>query len=114
MPLSVLLHCNNLNSTRACYQALGFTVTDTPESTLTVALEDCRLVFTEQHLWPTPVSLSGTLYLAISDVDHYFERVKDQADIAWPVQLMPYGSREFAVRDCNGYLLAFTQRSTAQ
>jgi len=31
---------------------------------------------------------------------------------AWQLQDMPYGSREFGVRDCNGCHLAFAQQAS--
>ncbi|MGY2189673.1 Glyoxalase-like domain protein [compost metagenome] len=110
MPLALLLRCNDLDSTRRYYRdTLGFTVIDSLESTLTVQLEDCRIVFTQQDLWRSPVACSGTIYCAIAQVDQYYEQVKDRVDIAWPLQDMAYGSREFGIRDCNGYHIAFAQ-----
>ncbi len=76
-------------------------------------LQDCCLIFTEQDLWAAPVACSGILYLAIADVARYHEQVRDKAEIAWPLQEMDYGSREFGIRDCNGYTLAFTQVAPA-
>ncbi|VVN87819.1 VOC family protein [Pseudomonas fluorescens] len=112
MPLTTLLLCNDLVGTGNYYhETLGFTVADSLESTITVRLDDCSLTFTEQNIWGSPVTFSGTLYFAISNVDRYYESVKDKTAIAWPLQDMPYGSREFGLRDCNGYYLAFTQIS---
>ncbi|MBB4862191.1 putative glyoxalase superfamily protein PhnB [Pseudomonas nitritireducens] len=114
MPLTVLLRCHDLELTRAHYRdVLGFSVEDSAQGTLTVQLQDCRLLFTVDDLWSAGVGSSGTLYLQISGVDRYFEQVKDQAQIAWPLQDMTYGSREFGVRDCNGYHLAFAQPTSA-
>ncbi|MBK4992695.1 bleomycin resistance family protein [Pseudomonas sp. S37] len=56
-----------------------------------------------------PTQCSATFYLHVADVEQYFDGVKDNAQVAWPLQDMPYGSREFGVRDCNGYYLAFAQ-----
>nr|WP_225933192.1 hypothetical protein [Pseudomonas maumuensis] len=53
---------------------------------------------------------AGTFYLVIEDVEGYYAKVREQADIAWPLQDTTYGSCEFGVRDCNGYYLAFSQR----
>ncbi|NUU38088.1 VOC family protein [Pseudomonas sp. C2B4] len=112
MSLTLLLRCSDLNSTRRYYHDnLGFTAVESAESTLTVLLQDCRITFTQQDLWGSPMGCSGTIYCAIKQVDRYYEAVKDKAEIAWPLQDMPYGSREFGVRDCNGYYLAFAQLS---
>ncbi|MCJ1882741.1 VOC family protein [Pseudomonas nitroreducens] len=114
MPLTLLLRCHDLDLTREHYRdVLGFAVTDSAEGTLTVQLEDCRLLFTAQDLWGSEAGCSGTLYLQLADIQRYYDAVKEQAQIAWPLQDMPYGSREFGVRDCNGYHLAFAQHSAA-
>ncbi|CDF83770.1 VOC family protein [Pseudomonas sp. QL9] len=114
MPLVALLRCNDLDLTREHYRdALGFEVSETAEGTLSVRLEDCRVVFTAQDLWAAPAACSGTFYFHITDVEGYFAKVQDKARIAWPLQDMPYGSREFGVRDCNGYHLAFAQSAAA-
>ena len=86
-------------------------MTDSLESTITVRLEDCSLPFSSQDIWASPAMFSGTLYFAISNVDRYYASVRDKTVSAWPLQEMPYGSREFGLRDCNGYCLAFTQIS---
>lgn len=110
MPLTCLLRCNDLASTREHYQqTLGFTACDSAESTLLVQLQDGCLTFTEQDLWGSAPACTGTLYFALEDVQAYFDSIKDRADIAWPLQDMPYGTREFGIRDCNGYYLAFMQ-----
>jgi uncharacterized glyoxalase superfamily protein PhnB len=114
MPLTLLLRCHDLELTREHYRdTLGFSVTDSAEGTLTVQLEDCRLLFSAQDLWGREEGCSGTIYLQLADVASYFAAVKDRALIAWPLQDMLYGSQEFGVRDCNGYHLAFAQRTTA-
>jgi hypothetical protein len=35
--------------------------------------------------------------------------LKDRAEVAWQLEEMPYGMLEFAIRDCNGYILSFGQ-----
>eukprot|EP01036_Dinobryon_divergens_P040849 gene40849-54069_t len=113
MPLSILLRCIDLQSTRDFYQsALGFDSTATAENTLTVSMEGSRLVFTSQDLWTLEPRLSGTIYITVVDVDAYFAAIKDHVTLAWALQDMPYGSREFAIVDCNGYLIAFQQEGT--
>lgn len=110
MPITLLLRCRHLETTRDHYRhRLGFTVADSAELTFTAELDGSRLIFTEQDLWTAPVACSGTFYFVIADVERYYASIKDKADIVWPLQDMPYGSRDFGVRDCNGYHLAFTQ-----
>lgn len=110
MSLSILLRCLDLEQTRTFYESvLGFTVAATAENTMTVTKAGANLVFTQQDLWNLKPSFSGTIYITVADVDDYFSRIVGNAPIAWPLQSMPYGSREFAITDCNGYLIAFQQ-----
>ncbi|MBD9390986.1 VOC family protein [Acidovorax sp. ACV01] len=110
MSLSILLRCFDIEQTRNFYESvLGFSTASTAGSTITVSKNRARLIFTDRDLWRTNPIISGTIYLTVADVDWYFFAIKDKTSIAWPLQDMPYGSREFSVADCNGYLLAFQQ-----
>lgn len=111
MSLTLLLRCNNTNETREFYRlVLGFDVADTAEDTVTVETDGGKLIFTSQDLWQSVPTCSGTIYFLIPDVDSFYISAKDMATVSWPLQDMPYGSREFGVIDCNGYSLAFKQK----
>lgn len=110
MPLTILLHCVDLQSTRDFYQSvLGFDCAATLENTFTARKDGASLVFTSQDLWKLGPVLSGTIYITVGDIDSYFAAIKEHVTVAWTLQDMPYGSREFAIVDCKGYLLAFQQ-----
>jgi catechol 2,3-dioxygenase-like lactoylglutathione lyase family enzyme len=112
MPLTILLRCRDVEETREFYQsALGFNVRDTADGTLTAEYHGGVLIFTSGDLWETPLGFSGTIYFTVPDADGYFAAVKDKVAIAWPIQNMSYGSREFGVRDCNDYYLAFRRQA---
>lgn len=112
MPLTILLRCRDLEETRKFYQsALGFSVRDTTEGTLTVEHDGGKLIFTSGDLWESPPVFSGTIYFTVPDADGYFASVKDKTTVAWPIQDMSYGSKEFGIKDCNGYHLAFQQQA---
>lgn len=111
MTLAVLLRCKDLHETRTFYESmLGFTASAAAERTLTVEKGSAKLLFTEQDLWRGDPACTGTLYISVPDVDDFHARVRGLAPLAWELQDMPYGSREFGIRDCNGYLLAFHQQ----
>lgn len=111
MPLTVLLRCADIAATRRYYETvLAFHASASANDTLTVQAHGGKLVFTTQDLWNREPGLSGTLYFSVADVQAYYAQVKDQAAIAWPLQHMAYGSHEFGLIDCNGYLLAFQQQ----
>ena len=98
MPISVLLYAHDLAQTRAFYHSvLGFTVSGGAEGVLVAEHQGGKLLFSPHDLWKKAAAgCSAT--------------VKDAASVAWPLQDMPYGSREFGVVDCNGYHLAFQQQ----
>ncbi|KQO00022.1 hypothetical protein ASF01_03380 [Stenotrophomonas sp. Leaf70] len=111
MALSLLLRCNSLPETGAFYASLpGFSVSPMGREPLVVEGHGCALLFTGTDLWKMPPALSGTLYIAVADVDALWEQVRDRVTVAWPLQDMPYGTREFAINDCNGYYVAFQQQ----
>ena len=47
----------------------------------------------------------------IDDVDAYYESIKEKVSILWPLQDMSYGTREFGIKDCDGYNLAFAHKT---
>jgi len=110
MPLTLLLRCNSIDETREFYRFIGFDSSDTAGRTLTVEKAGAKLIFTHEDLWKSSPICSGTIYFSIPDADGYFESIQDKVSVVWPIQDMPYGSREFGIHDCNGYTLAFQQQ----
>jgi catechol 2,3-dioxygenase-like lactoylglutathione lyase family enzyme len=35
--------------------------------------------------------------------------IKDQVEIVWPLETITYGQKEFGIRECDGYTLAFAE-----
>jgi uncharacterized glyoxalase superfamily protein PhnB len=66
------------------------------------------LLSTGSQLGDKP-QFTGTLYFHVSGVSEFFERVKSRVEIVWPLETMDYGQREFGIRDCDGYTLAFAE-----
>lgn len=111
MSLAILLRCNVLEESRRFYRdVLCFHVEDLNEESISARCGDAEIMLTTLDLWQAPAQMSGTLYIGVDDVDAYFAHLKDRLEMVWPLQDMPYGTREFAVRDCNGYILAFVQK----
>ena len=108
--MNLLLKCNDVDETRQFYaDVLKFTTWDSAEGTVSAQLSDGTLIFSPADNLGKKPSMSGTIYFFIDDVENYFETVRDRADVQWPLQDMSYGTREFGIRDCNGYYLAFAQ-----
>ncbi|KAF0245568.1 MAG: hypothetical protein FD167_3532 [bacterium] len=53
--------------------------------------------------------MTGSLYLYPDDVDQVWEQLKDKVIVEYPIENFEYGMREFAIRDCNGYIIQFGQ-----
>ena len=115
MVMNILLKCRNIEETRNFYSTiLDFAVGDSAEGTVSAELAGGTLIFsTGENLGTAPV-MSGTIYFFVSDVDGYYESVYSRVEIAWPLQEMSYGLREFGIKDCNGYYLAFAQDRDGQ
>ena len=50
------------------------------------------------------------MYIDVEDVKSLFESVKDKVEIVQDMHTTFYGSREFAIKDCSGYILAFSEQ----
>jgi catechol 2,3-dioxygenase-like lactoylglutathione lyase family enzyme len=68
------------------------------------------LLTTGSHLGGSP-SFTGTLYFRVVGVDPLFARVSGRPEIVWPLEQQDYGTREFGIRDPDGYVLAFAEES---
>jgi uncharacterized glyoxalase superfamily protein PhnB len=66
------------------------------------------LLSTGSHLGDKP-HFTGTLYFNMLGVQEFFERIKRQVEVVWPLEVMDYGQKEFGIRDCDGYTLAFAE-----
>ncbi len=105
-----LLRVRDLEQTIAFYRdLLGFELCRLEGDTASLKHGRVGLMFsTGDNLGAEP-ALSGTLYFYPDDVNALWQQVRHQVTIEWPLQDMDYGTREFGVRDCNGYILAFAE-----
>jgi uncharacterized glyoxalase superfamily protein PhnB len=60
---------------------------------------------------PGVPSMTGVLYFNPMNVRALWERLKGSVKVEWPLEQMDYGMLEFAIRDCNGYILSFGQEN---
>ena len=63
---------------------------------------------------PGPPVMTGVLYFNPKDVRAAWAQLRDKATVEWELQEMQYGMLEFAIRDCNGYILSFGQEVEAK
>ena len=62
-----------------------------------------------EHMDERAPALTGSLYFRTGNVTQLWERLKDSTDVLYPLEDFDYNMREFAIRDCNGYVLNFGQ-----
>jgi catechol 2,3-dioxygenase-like lactoylglutathione lyase family enzyme len=66
------------------------------------------MLSTGSHLGGAP-AMTGTLYFGGSGVAALYEQVTGNVQVVWPLSDMEYGTREFGIRDPDGYVLAFAE-----
>lgn len=73
--------------------------------------DSVEIMFTvrNEHSTIEQPTMTGSLYFDPDDVDAIWEELKDKVTVEYPIENFDYGMREFAIRDCNGYLLQFGQ-----
>jgi catechol 2,3-dioxygenase-like lactoylglutathione lyase family enzyme len=72
---------------------------------------DTELLLTTGSQLGGPPAFTGTLYFRVVGVDALFARVSGRPEIVWPLEDQEYGTREFGLRDPDGYVLAFAEAS---
>lgn len=56
-----------------------------------------------------PTKMSASVYIFTNTVDELWLELKDHVTVAYPIETFDFGMREFAIYDCNGYMLQFGQ-----
>jgi catechol 2,3-dioxygenase-like lactoylglutathione lyase family enzyme len=110
--LTLSLLAKDLVATRAFYERLGFCLSggDPSSGWMELMRGGAVLQFYDEAPIgaPSAPALSGTIYLRVDDVDALAKSVAGQTAFEWGPETMDYGMREFALRDPNGYLIAFS------
>jgi len=113
--LTPMLETDDLRQTIKFYtELLGFTCESLypdAENPIWTSLrrDEVVIMFTTRnaHSTITRPTMTGSLYIYPDNVDEVWELLKDKAIIEYPIENFDYGIREFAIRDCNGYLVQF-------
>jgi uncharacterized glyoxalase superfamily protein PhnB len=102
----------DLDATRAFYERLGFCLSAgaTHSGWIELSRNAAVIQFYQDPPIGTPAapSMSGTIYVQVDEVDTLAAALAESSVFEWGPETMDYGMREFAMRDPNGYLLAFT------
>lgn len=60
-----------------------------------------------------PIGASQTFYIEVEDIDALYAAIKGKVEIVQDMHTTFYDTREFAFRDVNGYILAFSEAAQA-
>jgi len=58
------------------------------------------------------IGFTGSFYFTTDDVEAMRAKVGDKAKLCYDIETFPWGMREFAIYDNNGYILQFGQEMT--
>jgi len=117
LKMTLMLEAENLKQTIDFYsRLLGFACQNCfpdVENPVWASLkkDGVELMFSARnaHSSIEKATMTGSLYLNPENVDEAWNYLKDKVTIEYPIENFDYGMREFAIRDCNGYLLQFGQ-----
>jgi len=70
-----------------------------------------RNEFSKEVLAFKKMKMGGTvaLYMRTTELKECYDRIKDKVTMIVPYHETFYGSREFVIEDCNGYIIYFSE-----
>lgn len=109
---SILFFASDLNKTAKFYELIGFDVQKSDDA-VRVKMGDVNLVFMnkvtiDQEAQTKPRGLGLYFYFEVEDVDTYYKSLVNKGvQPSSEPRSWPWGKREFALRDPDGYKLIF-------
>ena len=112
--LSPMLWTKHLNLTVGFYtNVLKFTCDELNEKIgwASISRDNIQIMIVEprQHPEFTETQFTGSIYIHTDDVDKIWKELKDKVEIVYPIDNFEHGMREFAIYDCNKYMIQFGQ-----
>ncbi len=112
--LSPMLWTKHLNLTVGFYtNVLKFTCDELNEKIgwASVSRDNIQVMIVEprQHPEFTESQFTGSIYIHTDDVDKVWKELKEKVEIVYPIDNFEHGMREFAIYDCNKYMIQFGQ-----
>jgi len=112
--LSPMLWTKHLNLTVGFYtNVLKFTCDELNEKIgwASISRDNIQIMIVEprQHPEFTEPQFTGSIYIHTDDVDKIWKELKDKVEIVYPIDNFEHGMREFAIYDCNKYMIQFGQ-----
>jgi len=111
---STLFFCKDLGKTARFYETLGFTVSRTDDA-IRITFGDYKLAFMDESKTMIktdadagPKGVGIYIYFEVDNVDAFYQTLKEKnIQTSSEPKDWPWGKREFAVRDPDGYKLIF-------
>jgi catechol 2,3-dioxygenase-like lactoylglutathione lyase family enzyme len=112
--LRPILWTDDLDGTVAFYtEVLGFTLDDRNDDWgwASLSRDDVSVMLARPNAHESfdKIGFTGSFYFTTDDVEAAREQVRDKARVCYDIETFPWGMREFAIYDNNGYLLQFGQ-----
>lgn len=111
-----LLRTHRLDETILFYtEILGFTLADKNEEWQWASLykDEIGLMLGGEnaHFPFKQPQFTGSLYFSTNNINRLWAEIKDKVNVCYVPEDFPWGMREFAIFDNNGYLLQFGQET---
>lgn len=111
---STLFLVSNLEKTAQFYEQLGFSV-EKSDDAVRIKMNDFTLTFMDENkalinkeAGATPKGLGVFTYFEVENVDKYYQLLEDKGiQTSSEPKNWPWGKREFAIKDPEGYKLVF-------
>ena len=93
---------------------LGFRVSDTKTRAgivdwVRLESDESSIIFTAETAKPQRIGRRQKMYqYTVKNISDLWERLQDQVDVTWLLESADSGVREFSIRDCNGYIINFS------
>ncbi|MFD3807944.1 VOC family protein [Streptomyces sp. NPDC058611] len=124
MPFAPCLSVADTAASITFYKQLGFDVdssTARPGDDIHMLLHQgdfCAMIYSNEDLqrWlpilkDQPIGFAGMFYLAVEDLDGFYERVRNDAQVVKELTEDHNGQREFYIRDPDGYVIGFNDKT---
>ena len=90
------------------FECLGIYPDNEEPSWVSLWNGDVEIAFSAQR---KRLSLTGTIYLYVENVEEIWKILKNKVEVVYPLNEFDDRSREFAIRDNNGYVLNIGQNN---
>jgi catechol 2,3-dioxygenase-like lactoylglutathione lyase family enzyme len=107
-----MLRVHNLEETISYYtRILGFRLERRAAKWCALRWGAAEIFFYTLEAAAEPLNMTGMLCFEPEDVESLWDRLRHRVQVEWELQQTEYRTLEFAIRDCNGYVLTFREEA---